>query len=626
MYEAEVNRVVESKETLPSEIRGRFAEFRDRIVARTLLPWGEHCTECVWPSCYTTCDLYAPRPDGNCRQFAEGMIRIDHQEGLSPYILKLNFKQWAKLWTVGNLRLHTISEAARRELVNIAVGAVSRNVPLPAPMRHRLLQKVNYLRREATTQAPSSSEYPDYFLLECYNPAARQVGLRLTIRTTIEGPPPFQTLVVAPSGYTRATIPFAEISRSLDMTQGFSVEIAPNDPDGTVLYFGLMDFVKERRDATPKAKTNQSRPAGIKCVVWDLDNTLWDGILVEDGPEKIRLRQDVLELIQRTDQKGLLHSIASKNNPEDVMNALKVLSISEYFLYPQISWQPKSQSLADIANLLNIGIDAIAFVDDQVFEREEVKASLPAVTVFDAADYKSIEEMPELLAPATAESRNRRSMYRQQEHRQTALKQHDGDYKKFLKNSRMEIKLAPLDEDNLQRVYELAQRTNQLNFSGNRYEQAQLAQLAMSDDIETFVIECSDRFGGYGIVGFAVVDLKAPCLLDLMFSCRVQGKRVEHAVLTFLLERFSGDGREFYARYRKTTKNTAAGGVFEELGFEKTADEAGGCSVLVFGQGRPILNDGIATIRWAASAAPSLATVGSGEVCGSGSPRDAAGV
>jgi FkbH-like protein len=631
MYEAEVNSVVESKETLPPEIRGRFAEFRDRIVARTLLPWGEHCTECVWPSCYTTCDLYAPRPDGNCRQFAEGMIRIDHQEGLSPYILKLNFKQWAKLWTVGNLRLHSISQAAKRELVNIAVGAVSRNLPLPVPIRHRLLRKVSYLRREATTKAPSSSEYPDYFLLECYNPADRQVGLRLTIRTTIEGPPPFQTLVVAAPGYTRATIPFAEISRSLNMTQGFSVEIAPNDPDGTVLYFGLMDFVKERREVArsevaPQAKANSSRRAGIKCVVWDLDNTLWDGILVEDGPEKIRLRQDVVELIQRTDQKGLLHSIASKNNPEDALNALKLLNISEYFLYPQISWQPKSRSLADIANLLNIGIDAVAFVDDQVFEREEVKSSLPAVTVLDAADYKSIEAMPELLAPATAESRNRRAMYRQQEHRQTALKQYEGDYKKFLKDSRMEIKLAPLDQDNLQRVYELAQRTNQLNFSGNRYEQAQLAQLAKSDDVETFVVECSDRFGGYGIVGFAVVDLKAPCLLDLMFSCRVQGKRVEHAVLTFLLERYSGgDGRAFYARYRKTTKNAAAGGVFEELGFEKTADEVGGCSVLVFRQGRPILNDGLATIHSAAPVAPSLVAVGSGEVCGAGSPRDAAG-
>jgi FkbH-like protein len=217
-------------------------------------------------------------------------------------------------------------------------------------------------------------------------------------------------------------------------------------------------------------------------------------------------------------------------------------------------------------------------------------------------------------------------MYRQQEHRQTALKQYEGDYKKFLQDSRMEIKLAPLDQGNLQRVYELAQRTNQLNFSGNRYERAQLAQLAMSDDIETYVVECSDRFGGYGIVGFAVVDLNAPSLMDLMFSCRVQGKRVEHAVLTFLLERFSsGDGREFYARYRKTAKNAAAGGVFEELGFEKTADEAGGFSVLVFRQGRPIPNDGIATIRAAASAA-GLVTVGSREVCGSGSPRDAAGV
>ena len=91
---------------------------------------------------------------------------------------------------------------------------------------------------------------------------------------------------------------------------------------------------------------------------------------------------------------------------------------------------------------------------------------------------------------------------------------------------------------NLKRVYELAQRTNQLNFSGNRYQEAQLVEIMGSDFLETYVIDCSDRFGDYGIVGFGVVDIRVPLLLDLMFSCRIQGKRVEHAVLSFLLKRF----------------------------------------------------------------------------------------
>src|SRR5258708_35528014 len=112
MYEAEVHNSIESVETLPADIRQRFAEYRHRIAARTALPWGEHCTECVWPTCYTTCELYAARTDGACRLFVDGMVRIDHQEGLSPYLLKISFKQWGKLWTVGNLHLQPVANAA----------------------------------------------------------------------------------------------------------------------------------------------------------------------------------------------------------------------------------------------------------------------------------------------------------------------------------------------------------------------------------------------------------------------------------------------------------------------------------------------------------------------------------
>ena len=111
MYKAEVDSSIESIDSLPPDVRRRVAEFRDQLVVRTTLPCGEHCTECVWPTCYTTCELYSPRTDGACRQFVDGMVRIDHKEGLSPYLLKLRFKGWAKLWTVGNLHLRPLSKA-----------------------------------------------------------------------------------------------------------------------------------------------------------------------------------------------------------------------------------------------------------------------------------------------------------------------------------------------------------------------------------------------------------------------------------------------------------------------------------------------------------------------------------
>jgi FkbH-like protein len=160
----------------------------------------------------------------------------------------------------------------------------------------------------------------------------------------------------------------------------------------------------------------------------------------------------------------------------------------------------------------------------------------------------------------------------------------------------MTIGIRPLDQANLKRVYELAQRTNQLNFSGSRYLETQLAEIMRSAVLETYVIEASDRFGQYGIVGFAVVDIREPRLLDLMFSCRIQGKRVEHAVLGFLLTRFMHvKEQDFYANYRRTSKNAASGKVFDEMGFESVAADEAGVS-LVFRHGREILDDQIVRI------------------------------
>jgi FkbH-like protein len=596
MYEAEVNDVLESIESLPAEITARFKEFRGNVVARTTLPWGEHCTECVYPTCYTTCELYSPRSDGACRQFIDGMVRIDHAGGLSPYLLKLRFKGWAKLWTAGNLSLRSMAAAEAHERVNMVVGAVSRGMPLPAAVKPRLLVKVNYVRRRAAENAPTSTVSPDSFLLECYNPNARDITVTLTVRTAVPGSPPFQTLLLMKPGYTRSRVAFADIARAVDLTSRFEVEIVPNDCADSVLYFGLMDFVKERSQVQV-----ESRPGGDtrrwKCIVWDLDNTLWDGTLIEDGPASIRLRQTVVDVIRETDRRGILHSIASKNNPDDALAVLRAHNLADYFLYPQIGWGPKSESVARVAASLGIGIDTLAFVDDQPFEREEVRAALPDVAIVDAAECLSIAERAECQVPVTKESMNRRTMYREQEGRDAALKAYAGDYVAFLRECHLELGLSPLDRSNLKRVYELAQRTNQMNFSGKRYPEAELEDVMVSAALETYVIDCRDRFGNYGIVGFALVDIAQPRLLDLMFSCRVQAKRVEHAVLAFLLRRFVRDQkRSLFANFRRTEKNAPAGKVFPELGFEAIG-ERDGVTTLVFREGQEIPDDRIVTIR-----------------------------
>jgi FkbH-like protein len=301
----------------------------------------------------------------------------------------------------------------------------------------------------------------------------------------------------------------------------------------------------------------------------------------------------VIDVIKETDRRGILHSIASKNNPDEALKILRMCGIDEYFLHPQINWQPKSQSIGRIAELLNIGRDSLVFVDDQPFEREEVKTVHPQVALIDAAEYAAIPGRPECDVPITEESWQRRQMYRQQEQREAILQSHNGDYTDFLKKCDIRLNITALNDDNLERVYELAQRTNQMNFSGNRYPRAQLAELMGSTAHETYVIKCTDRFGTYGIVGFAVVAINEPRLLDLMFSCRIQSKRVEHAFITFLLKQFvASQSRDFLANYRKTAKNAPSGMVFSEMGFE-LVQETDGVLSLVFRKDRTIPDDGV---------------------------------
>jgi FkbH-like protein len=593
VYEPEVNTGTERAQSLGAAVLARFAEYRERVAARTMLPWGEHCTECVWPVCYTTCALYEGRADGGCRQFVGSAVRIDHRQGLNPYILKVRFKQWAKFWTPGTLRLQELEKADRAELIHVAVGAIARATPLPDSIKSRVLGRVNYRRRVAAEQNRASEDAPDCFLLECFNPNERAVSLTLIVRRKDRSVARrFEESIAIVPGYVRARIAFEEIARAVDVAEPFEVEIVPNRCENTTLYFGLMDFVKERIAVAPVGSAPEKR---IKCVVWDLDNTLWDGVLLEDGAGGVRLRSRVLDVIRTTDERGILHSIASKNNEADVLPLLRGLGIEKLFLYPQIGWMPKSESIRQIAQQLNIGLGTMAFVDDQAFEMEEVRTALPEVTVLDAARCEEIAERAEFEAPATEESRRRRQMYREQQQRAAQLEDHAGDYFGFLRACAMEVTVRPLGEENLRRVYELAQRTNQMNFSGNRYAEQELRGILEREEMNGLVITCRDRFGDYGIVGFAVVDVQQPCVVDLMFSCRVQAKRVEHAVLTFLLQKFAAGEKDFFAMYRRTERNAAAGKVFEEMGFE-IAGESDGVLSLVFRSGRAIADDGIVTM------------------------------
>jgi FkbH-like protein len=597
MYETEANSAIESPAQIPDEVMRSFENLRGRIQSRTVLPWSEHCTECVWPTCYTTCDLYSPRQDGKCRRFVDGMVRIESPSAVNSYLLKIRFKRWGKLWTPGNIRLHSADKAESLEKRDHKIGSALQQVPLPSLVKIAVTNKRYGFKKRMANAASNGQELPGCFLLECYNPESHDVQLSLTIRAMDErSNMPFQKLVRLTPGFHCIRVPLEEIAALIDLQQPFGIDLIPNDEaNETTLYFGLMEFVTEVAES--KAAVHSEKPGKtekkIKCVVWDLDNTLWDGVLVEDGPEHLQLKSGVADVIQELDRRGILHSIASKNNHEDAWRMVKTFQLDQYFLSPQISWQPKSQAIKAIAQQLNIGVDSILLIDDSEFELREVKAACPEVQILGAEYYRSLPEMNECKVPVTAESQQRRKLYQIEADRQIVAQGFSNDYMAFLRHCQIRLTVCPMTEENLERVHELTQRTNQMNFSGNRYDREVLRKLLSNPYLDTFVISCEDRFGSYGVIGFSIVDRREPRMTDLMFSCRIQSKRVEHAFLASVIRRYIGEsGNDFYANYRKTSRNAPSGQVFADLSMEEMETRYGVQS-LRFRKDRAVPEDGV---------------------------------
>ena len=597
MYETEANHRTESSQNVPLDVIQRFGELKGKSLARTVLPWSEHCTECVWPTCYSTCDLYSPREDGRCRRFIDGMVRVACPEAANSYLLKVGFKRWGKLWSPGNVRLHSAALAEQLERRDYHIGTVLYQLPVPSGMKRVITSKRYSFKKKLASQTVDNGGAPTSFLLECYNPQSYDIRLSLTMKSVNdEDRIPFQRLVELTPGFHRVRVPVSEIKRVLNMRVPFNIDLIPNDvEDGTTLYFGLMEFVEEVEHVAEKAKK-------IKCVVWDLDNTLWDGILVEDGPRNVKLKADIIEIIRVLDARGILHSVASKNNQDEAMQVLKQFEIDEYFLCPQISWRPKSEGISAIARRLNIGMESLLFVDDSQFELEQVKTVCPEVRVLNALQYRSLPELKECQVPVTAESRERRKMYQVEAERQDLAEGFGDDYMAFLHHCQIQLSIRQMTQENLDRVHELTQRTNQMNFSGNRYDRDVLKGILATPYLNTYVLSCEDRFGSYGIVGFSIVDTREPRMTDLMFSCRIQSKRVEHAFLGHIIRNcIRESGKDFFAYYRKTPRNAPSGKVFADLGMEEV-EVVDGVTSLIFRRNKEVPDD--AVIRIVAQEAP----------------------
>jgi len=451
-------------------------------------------------------------------------------------------------------------------------------------------------------------QVPDVLLCIAGNPQQEPVDLEIVLSgfEKSQGGRSFRRTVSLAYGWQEILIPTRDLQGVIDFSSPFRISLTPLIDTPRLLQFLYVGFVQQRlaqadtaaMASAPHAGASKDLPIArhtpdtgkgmegeatlsrtedvcleekkVKLLAVDLDNTLWDGILVEEPDKEFVLRPGVEHVLRRLDERGILLSIVSKNAREDAKEVLERLGIWDLFVYPQINWQPKSLNLRQITTDLNIALDTVAFVDDSPFERGEVRAALPDVRVYDAAEFESLPELQSFIVPVSADSRRRRLFYRQDMARRAACDANSQSYEEFLASCRMEMSLAGLDDSNRERVFELVQRTNQLNFSGNRYSRGDLARLVSEPAVVPVTMSCEDRFGQYGLVGFAIMRAEGRILtiVDMMFSCRVQGKMVEHAFLDFVLREAARAGFDkCVCVYNRTARNARVADVFAMLGF-----------------------------------------------------------
>jgi len=310
----------------------------------------------------------------------------------------------------------------------------------------------------------------------------------------------------------------------------------------------------------------------IKCVVWDLDNTLWDGVLLEG--EACTLRSEARKALELFDQRGILQSIASKNDSAAARARLRELGIDEMFVYPQIGWGPKSGAVGQIAKSLNFGLDAVAFFDDQEFERAEVAHSHPGVLCVDAADVSEVLDAPEFNPRfITEESARRRHMYRSQIERDDREGEFHGTSEEFLASLRMTFRIRRASQEDLRRAEELTVRTNQLNSTGRTYSYDELETLCASPGHLVLVAELDDRFGTYGTIGVALVERGAEHwhLLLLLMSCRTMSRGVGTVLLNHVMAGARDAGVPLRADFVETGRNRMMRVTYAFAGFTEVA-------------------------------------------------------
>ena len=260
----------------------------------------------------------------------------------------------------------------------------------------------------------------------------------------------------------------------------------------------------------------------IKLIIWDLDETFWNGTLSEEGVDVI---EDNVNLIKRLTERGVINSISSKNNYDEAKKKLEKIGVWDYFVFPKIGWYSKGNAIKKTIEEMGLRPINVLFIDDNHLNLKEAEALLPEINVSYPLDFDFLEEKYDLKGKNDKEL-SRLKQYKLLEKKSSARMGFETDLD-FLFSCNIKVKIIKANKKHLERIYELIQRTNQLNFTKTRISKAETEVLIQSLNVDCYVVFVSDKFGDYGLVGFVALDKYEHKLIHFCFSCRTINLGVE---------------------------------------------------------------------------------------------------
>lgn len=552
----------------------------------SLLFWEEHCVECISKYGINTCNIHTKRLDGGCATLVNGFEVIKQRSTVDGFSVNTEFKRLSKLesqWPFKpkmyyilsykflSFTFHSIDKFFYKisKHFSFAIKKNWRTYEIYRSYQYRLFKYI--------ADNNHNNLKPDFLFFQIEN-LNEKIQSNMQIEILSDNKIRYRNKLVLKNKINTFLINFEELSFKFKNESLFRIWCDDSTEPNLLIHWAHLVKFKNKEKQLIKFKKNIIKNDHqinninkIKCVVFDLDNTLWDGIVGDDNSSNIVLKDNVLKFIKDLDSKGIICSISSKNEYSVAYNKLKEFQIDQYFVFSEIHWGEKYISIKNISENMNINLDSIAFIDDSLFERRAVSNFLPEVKIFEKISLDLIND--EIFdVPITNESRNRRKFYISDNQRKKDERLNSNDSLAFIKSCKLEIRILET-KNNINRCCELLQRTNQFNISKHKYSLSDLS-LHLKNNL-SFCWDLKDKYGSYGIVGFISYNINHTVLeiSEFTMSCRAAARYAEESLFTWLHDKHNNLIDKIIVNFQKSERNNPIYEKLIQIGFDNLSSE-----------------------------------------------------